>query len=84
MPRTSFKFTFVATGFRLRRTILACALSTLMPIAFGQVSLTTAKIAKRVSPSVVVIHGKTDSGEILGSGFDFSTVGWQFVTKAVA
>jgi putative serine protease PepD len=32
------------------------------------VVLTTAQIAKRVSPSVVVIQGKTASGNVLGSG----------------
>jgi Trypsin-like peptidase domain len=45
------------------------------PIALGQVALTTAQIAKRVSPSVVVIQGKTDSGEVLGSGFIVSKDG---------
>jgi len=34
-----------------------------------QGALTTAQIAKKVSPSVVVIQGKTDSGHVLGSGF---------------
>lgn len=43
--------------------------------AFGQASLTTAQIAKRVSPSVVVITGKTDSGDVLGSGFVISKEG---------
>ena len=47
----------------------------ILPSAFGQVSLTTAQIAKRVSPSVVVIQGKTDSGEVLGSGFVISKDG---------
>ncbi len=37
--------------------------------------LTTAEVAKRVSPSVVVIHGKTDSGDVLGSGFVISMDG---------
>jgi hypothetical protein len=36
---------------------------------FAQTPLTTAEIAKRVSPSVVVIQGKTDTGDVLGSGF---------------
>jgi len=45
------------------------------PVAFGQVALTTAQIAKRVLPSVVVIHSKTDSGEIQGSGFIVSKNG---------
>jgi hypothetical protein len=36
----------------------------IVPIAFGQVSLTTAQIAKRVSPAVLVIQGKTDSGDL--------------------
>jgi S1-C subfamily serine protease len=39
------------------------------------VALTTAQIAKRVSPSVVVIQGKTDSGEVQGSGFIISKDG---------
>lgn len=47
----------------------------IVPNIFGQVSLTTAQIAKRVSPSVVVIRGKTDSGEVLGSGFIISKDG---------
>src|ERR1700687_2837624 len=45
------------------------------PIAVGQISLSTAQIAKRVSPSVVVIQGKTDSGDVLGSGFIVSKDG---------
>ena len=47
----------------------------IVPIAFGQTALSTAQIAKRVSPSVVVIHGKTDSGDVLGSGFIISKDG---------
>src|SRR5664279_1161002 len=43
--------------------------------ASAQVSLTTAQIAKRASPSVVVIQGKTDSGDVLGSGFVVSNDG---------
>jgi S1-C subfamily serine protease len=46
-----------------------------LPTAFGQYPLTTAQIAKRVSPSVVVIQGKTDSGDVLGSGFIVSRDG---------
>lgn len=46
-----------------------------LPIALGQISFTTAQIAKRVSPSVVVIQGKTDTGEVLGSGFIVSKDG---------
>ena len=38
-------------------------------------ALTTAEIAKLVSKSVVVIQGKTDSGEVLGSGFLISKDG---------
>ncbi|MGD0669242.1 MAG: trypsin-like peptidase domain-containing protein [Bryobacteraceae bacterium] len=60
---------------RLRRTALACLLFTPLPVAFGQTALTTAQIAKRVSPSVVVIQGKTDSGDVLGSGFIVSKDG---------
>ena len=44
-------------------------------IGFGQVPLTTARIAKKVSPSVVTITGKTDSGDVLGSGFIVSEDG---------
>jgi|ERR1019366_2072556 hypothetical protein len=47
----------------------------IVPIAFGQTGLTTAQIAKKVSPSVVVIQGKTDSGDVLGSGFIISKDG---------
>jgi hypothetical protein len=47
----------------------------ILPIAFAQIPLTTAQIAKRVSPCVVVIHGKTDSGDVLGSGFIISKDG---------
>jgi hypothetical protein len=47
----------------------------ILPIAFGQAPLTTAQIAKIVSPSVVVIQGKTDSGDVLGSGFIVSKDG---------
>jgi S1-C subfamily serine protease len=47
----------------------------ILPIALGQVSLTTAQIAKKVAPSVVVIQGKTDSGDVLGSGFIVSKDG---------
>src|ERR1019366_8658477 len=47
----------------------------ILPIAFGQTALTRAQIAKKVSPSVVVIQGKTDSGNVLGSGFIVSKDG---------
>jgi hypothetical protein len=47
----------------------------ILPTAFGQTALTTAQIAERVSPSVVVIQGKTESGEVLGSGFIVSKDG---------
>jgi hypothetical protein len=47
----------------------------IVPIAFGQTALTTAQIAKKVSPSVLVIQGKTDSGDVLGSGFIVSKDG---------
>src|SRR5579859_7065642 len=47
----------------------------MLPIAFGQNALTTAQIAKKVSPSVVVIEGKSDSGNVLGSGFILSQDG---------
>jgi hypothetical protein len=47
----------------------------IVPSALGQIALTTAQIAKKVSPSVVVIQGKTDSGDVLGSGFIVSKDG---------
>ena len=47
----------------------------IVPVAFGQILLTTAQIAKRVAPSVVVLQGKTDSGDVLGSGFIVSRDG---------
>jgi hypothetical protein len=40
-----------------------------------QAALTTADVAKHVSPSVVVIQGTTESGEVLGSGFIVSKDG---------
>src|SRR5580658_8213348 len=58
----------------MKNLILAFLL--VLPLAaFGQTALTTAQIAKRVSPSVVVIQGKTDSGDVLGSGFIVSKDG---------
>lgn len=54
---------------------LICFLLVLPFTAVGQISLTTAQIAKLVSPSVVVIQGKTDSGDVLGSGFIISKDG---------
>ena len=59
----------------LRQTLLACLLPALVPVAFGQIALTTTQIAKRVAPAVVVIQGKTDSGEVFGSGFIVSKDG---------
>ena len=47
----------------------------MLPVCFGQAALTTAQIAKRVSPSVVVIQGNTESGDFLGSGFIISKDG---------
>src|ERR1039458_10248195 len=47
----------------------------IVPIGTGQTTITTAQIAKKVSPSVVVIQGKTESGEVLGSGFIVSKDG---------
>src|ERR1035438_4426720 len=58
----------------MRNPILTILLA--VPLtAFGQTSLTTAQIAKGVSPSVVVIEGNTDSGDVLGSGFIVSKDG---------
>jgi S1-C subfamily serine protease len=55
------------------KVVFASAL--ILPVASGQLALTTAQIAKRVSPSVVVIQGKTTEGEVLGSGFIVSKDG---------
>jgi S1-C subfamily serine protease len=44
-------------------------------LASIEVSLTTAQIAKRVSPGVVSIEGNTDSGGVIGSGFIVSKDG---------
>jgi S1-C subfamily serine protease len=43
--------------------------------ASAQLPLTTTQIAKRVSPSVVAIHGKTMAGDVVGSGFIVSKDG---------
>ncbi|MGO9230633.1 MAG: S1C family serine protease [Bryobacteraceae bacterium] len=45
------------------------------PVVFGQITLTPVQIAKKVPPSVVVIQGKTDTGDVLGSGFIVSKDG---------
>jgi hypothetical protein len=58
---------------RLAAFMLASSLGP--PAVFGQMPLTTAQIAKRVSPAVVVIQGTTDSGDVLGSGFIVSKDG---------
>lgn len=54
---------------------LTTVLFLILPIALGQTALTTAQIAKKVSPSVVVIQGETDNGDVLGSGFIVSKDG---------
>jgi S1-C subfamily serine protease len=51
------------------------ALFLALSLGFGQVPLSTAQIVKRISPSVVVIQGDTDSGTVLGSGFIISSDG---------
>lgn len=56
----------------LLKLLTACLL--LVPIALGQM-LTPAQIAKRLSPSVVMIRGNTESGDVLGSGFIISMDG---------
>ena len=58
-----------------RAAVILTAFLVVLSTAFGQISLTTAQIAKRVSPSVVVVQGKTDSGDVLGSGFIVSKDG---------
>ena len=55
-------------------TFLIASLATL-PAALAQVALTPAQIAKRVSPSVVMIQGRSDSAQIVGSGFIVSRTG---------
>jgi hypothetical protein len=45
------------------------------PSLFGRAVHTTAEVAKKVAMSVVVIQGKTDSGQVLGSGFIVSNDG---------
>jgi S1-C subfamily serine protease len=67
-PPLSSSLVFCVKQAALRASIVAMSMLVL-PIASGQVSLTTAQIAKRVAPSVVVIQGKTNSGEVVGSGF---------------
>ena len=70
----------VRTALLLTSTALVCfaqnpsrvpkSATTAEPVRTNQqAALTTAQIAKRISPSVVVIQGKTDSGDVLGSGF---------------
>ncbi len=54
---------------------LVSLISICMLAVVGQPTLTTAQIAQRVSPSVVVIQGKTNSGSIVGSGFILSKDG---------
>jgi hypothetical protein len=46
-----------------------------LAVGFGQISLNTAQIAKRVSPSVVLIMGKANYVTVLGSGFIVSKDG---------
>ncbi len=61
-------------GTVVKLAMVTSALLLTVPV-FGQVVLTTAQIAKRVSPSVVVIQGKGPSGDVLGSGFIVSKDG---------
>src|SRR5437879_2094676 len=59
---------------RLSSLLMTLAFVTL-PVASAQVSLSIAAVAKRASRSVVAIQGKTDSGDVLGSGFIISKDG---------
>jgi len=59
----------------MKPLLLLLALVLIVSVASGQTALTTAQVAKRVSPSVVVIQGNTDSGDVLGSGFVVSKDG---------
>ena len=66
----------VATkGGRELLKLVSVSLLLILPVALGQVTLDTAQLAKRVSPTVVVIEGNTDAGAILGSGFIVSKDG---------
>jgi hypothetical protein len=61
--------------FRIPDLITVLAFSAVNPVVSGQSPLTTAQIARRVSPSVVTVQGKTDSGDAFGSGFVISKDG---------
>src|ERR1035441_4547805 len=65
----------ITNAFRVGRTLVVCCLSMAPPTAIGQTPLSIAQVAKKVSPSVVVIQGKTDSEDVLGSGFIVSKDG---------
>jgi hypothetical protein len=49
------------------KNLILILLAAVPSAAFGQTALSTAQIAKRVSPSVVVIQGKTDSATCWGA-----------------
>jgi len=59
----------------IRIAVILTACAVMLSTASGQAPLTTAQIAKRVSSSVVLIQGKTASGDVLGSGFIVSKDG---------
>lgn len=79
--RTCYSIAYYLLGVHLRQKVVQNLLKgftaslLIPPVVLGQVDLNVAQIAKRVSPSVVVIQGETDSGTILGSGFIISKDG---------
>ncbi len=70
----------IASALRVCRSLVVCCLSTVPPIALGQVapnqsSLDSPSIVARVSPAVVLIKGESGSGTVLGSGLIVSPDG---------
>ena len=72
--QTDFRVLVASAGFVLSKLGILVAANSRLPVT-AQVPFTTTQIAKKVSPSVVVIEGNTDSGKILGSGFIVSKDG---------
>jgi S1-C subfamily serine protease len=62
-------------GFRIKRLFFMSALASLGLQSEIAQSLDSTDITKCVAPSVVLIKGKTDSGDLLGSGFVISSDG---------
>jgi putative serine protease PepD len=78
-----FSFTMLRAAYILLWTGLLCLAQTTNRSPKGVLgqgsasppTLTTVQIAKKVSPSVVTIEGRTDSGDVLGTGFIVSRDG---------